>query len=407
MNELALALWGPERFSEAEAIHRRTWEIQRRMLGEEHIDTLESAGHLGAVCRELGKVAEAEILLRETLQTCQRLLGNEHPCTTATMNNLGLLLEDRREYEPAETLYRRTYESEQRILGSDHPDTMTHMTDLLRVLRLQGKTDETRPLITERLAHLRRAAEQPGAGALAAHAYAWELLNCELADLRDPEAALPVARRAVDLDGGNDANTLETLATAYYLSNDLEQAIATQRLAIARSQAGGPSGRAALEDELARFLVEAGDLAAVAEAPWGTLGMQLGATLIPGVQPEPRFISRSDDLIQQGRFAEAEALLRVGLATAQKTLAEEHWLIADIRSRIGNAVAQAGRVEEAEPLLLEAYSALEGNRHVPASRKRRALLRIIRLYESWPRPAQVAEWRQRLAETPSGKTSAD
>ena len=396
MNELALALWGPGRFSEAKQIHRQTLEIQRRVLGEEHIDTLESISHLGAVCRALGNYDEAESLLHQALDTCRRVLGEEHPCTTATMNNLGLLFEDQLDYEQAEVLYRRTYELESHILGPDHPRVQIPLNDLLRVLHNQGKVTEIRPLVAERLAYLRRATEQSDAGVLTLQAYAWELLNCEVVDLRNPAAAIPIIKRAVELDGGHDANLLATLAHAYQMNHELDQAIETQRQAIAQARVSGPYDRTELETKLVHYLMEKGDLAGVAAVSWKGWATNITATLIPTASPEESLILQSEALMTEGRFGEAVALLNGCLALRQKALPEGHWLIADTTSRLGAALAAEGRFTEAECLLLESHTSLHNNRRTPVNSTQETIHRIIRLYDSWNKPNQAAIWRQRL-----------
>jgi tetratricopeptide (TPR) repeat protein len=396
MNELALALQGAGRFAEAELIHRRILQIRQRVLGEEHVDTLESMGHLGVVCRALGESSEAEVLLRRALEVSRRELGEEHPATAAAMNNLGMLLEDQGNYEHAELLYSQTYEFDRRVLGPDHPRTLVPMNNLLRVLHNQGKTAEARPLVAESLARLRRAAQRPDASALTLHAYAWELLTCEPTDLRDPEAALPVAKRAVELDGGIDANILETLALAFQRTGDLDQAIATQRRAIARAQAGGPYNTEELDSRLIDYLLEKGDLVGAASASWEDLTNRLGESLITETTPGASLVLRSEALMEEGRFEEAAALLRGCLASRQKTLPEGHWLVADTMSRLGGAVASGGKFDQAEPLLLEGYAGMSDNRRVPLNRKREAIERLIQLYQSWDKPDRAAEWRQRL-----------
>ncbi len=396
MNELALALWGPGRFAEAEPIHRRILEIQQRKLGEEHIETLESMGHLGMVCRALGKSAEAETLLSRALEKCQRVLGEEHPCTATAMNNLGLFLEDQRDYVQAEALYRRTYEVDRRILGTDHPQTLIRMNNLLRVLHNQGEASEIRPLVAERLSRLRRAAQRAEASALTLYAYAWELLNCESVDLRNPEAALPIAKRAVELDGGADANILRTLAHAYQMTGDLDQAIETQRRAIARARAGGPYNRAELEAKLVDYYLENGDLVGAASVSWEGLAGRLGESLLPDTTPGASLVLQSESLMEEGRFEQAAALLRGCLAMRQKTLPEGHWLIAETMGQLGGAIAGEGKYAEAEPLLLEGYAGMKDNRQVPVERQRRAIQRIIQLYRSWEKPDQASEWHRRL-----------
>ena len=223
-NQLALALWGPGRFTEAESIHRETLEIQKRVLGDEHPDTLESMIHLGGVYRELRKFEQAETQLREALTLCRRVRGEDHPQTAKATNSLGLLLEDQRSYPQAEELFRRTYEVDRHILGPDHPQTLVSMNHLLRVLDAQGKVEERQPYIHARLAQLNRAAARLNASAFDLHAYAWELLNSELVELRDHELALPLALRAVKMDGAKDANLLETLALAHHRNGNLDYA---------------------------------------------------------------------------------------------------------------------------------------------------------------------------------------
>ena len=46
MNNLALLYFNRGRYYEAETMHVKTLEIQKRVLGEEHPDTLDSMGNL-------------------------------------------------------------------------------------------------------------------------------------------------------------------------------------------------------------------------------------------------------------------------------------------------------------------------------------------------------------------------
>jgi tetratricopeptide (TPR) repeat protein len=271
------------------------------------------------------------------------------------------------------------------------------MNDLLRVLRIEGKSEAIQPLLAERLAGLRRAAERPGAGPLALHAYAWELLNNESADLRDAEAALPFARRAVELDGGRDADLLDTLAQAYSAVGDLDRAIETQRQAIVRARIRGPYDRADLESRLIDYLLRKGDLLGVASASWGELAGRIGESLFPGSVPGESLVSRSETLIDEGRYDEAASVLRGCLSMRQKALPEGHWLIADTISRLGGAVAGTGDREGAESLLLEGQAGLERDHRTPANRRRQGMQRLVRLYENWDKPDKASEWRRRLA----------
>ncbi|HUU98855.1 MAG TPA: tetratricopeptide repeat protein [Phycisphaerae bacterium] len=383
----------PDKLAEAESIHGRTLEIQQRMLGDRHIDTLRSQVNLGSVYQAQARYGLAEKVLGEALEVERRVLGDEHPEVTRAMNNLALTLERQGKYQAAEELYRKTWELDRRILGPDHPRTQIPMNNLLRVLRDQNKVTELRPLVADGLDRLRRAAERPDADALALHAYAWELLTCEPADLRDPERALPVARRAVELDGGKDANILDTLALAFQMTGDLDWAIETQQRAVARARAGGPYNLAELEVRLADLLLERGDVLRAARVSWGGLAGRLRDSLASDSVVGGSLVLRAQALMEEGSFAEAEPLLRACLATRQKVLPEGHWLIADARSLLGVAVAGQGKFAQAEPLLLDAFARVKDNPQAPRDCKRQARQRIVRLYESWGKPDQAAEWR--------------
>ncbi len=398
LNELALTLSGPGRYTEAESIHRRTLEIQKRVLGEKHPDSLASMIYLGSVNHALGNLDLAETQLREALTLCRRVLGDDHPQTAKATHSLGMLLEDEGDYQQAEELFRRTYNVDARIMGPDHPRTLVSMNNLLRVLDKQGKAELRRPLIRDRLAQLQRAAARPDANAYDLHACAWELLNSELVELRDPVLALPLALRAVEMDGGRDANLLETLATAHHLNGNLQAAVDAQRKALAQARRGGPYNRADLEAKLTSYLVESGDLVGATAVSWQNLASRLGRALFAAEPPGTLQIAQANELLAEGHFVEAAAVLRSCAGVRQKELPEGHWLIADTQSQLGAAVADGGKLSEAEPILLEAYEDLKDNRDAPAESKRLAIERIIRLYQRWDKTEQMSKWRQLLDE---------
>jgi tetratricopeptide (TPR) repeat protein len=60
----------------------------------------------------------------------------------------------------------------------------------------------------------------------------WLYATVEPAALRDPAKALDYAQRAVEASNGGDANTLDTLAEAYYANQEFEKAIETEERAL-------------------------------------------------------------------------------------------------------------------------------------------------------------------------------
>jgi len=107
-------------------------------------------------------------------------------------------------------------------------------------------------------------------------------------------------------------------------------------------------------------------------------------------------------LTATGRALEAEPLLREGLENFRKGPARGNWWTPNAESLLGDCFRAQGRYAEAEPVLLASYDALKSAQGVPAPRLRKALDRIVNLYEAWGKPEKAAEWRGR-AEVPDKK----
>ena len=61
---------------------------RRRVLGEDHPDTLKSANNLASDLRALGEHQAARELDEDTLARRRRVLGGDHPNTMKSANNL-------------------------------------------------------------------------------------------------------------------------------------------------------------------------------------------------------------------------------------------------------------------------------------------------------------------------------
>jgi predicted ABC-class ATPase len=98
--------------------------MQRRVLGEEHPDTLTSANNLASSLSDQGKHADAERIQREVLAMQRRVLGEEHPDTLTSANNLAATLVRRAKYTEAEQMLQSTLDASRRVLGSAHSRTL-------------------------------------------------------------------------------------------------------------------------------------------------------------------------------------------------------------------------------------------------------------------------------------------
>ena len=106
---------------QGEKILREVLEIERRVLGPDHPETLRSLENLAATLRQAGRYPESEKLERETLETLKRVLGAEHPQTLTSIHDLATTLQAEGGYLEAGKLCEDVLEVRRRVLGPNHP----------------------------------------------------------------------------------------------------------------------------------------------------------------------------------------------------------------------------------------------------------------------------------------------
>ena len=112
----------------------------------------------------------------------------------------------------------------------------------------------------------------------------------------------------------------------------------------------------------------------------------------------PFFIGRA--LARDGKFAEAEPLLRRSSSSLQQSPEVDPAWIADARSEWGACLVHLGRYAEAEEPLLQAYQTFRPSGEAPARVLARTTLnRLHGLYLAWNMPDEAAKYRL-LLETP-------
>ena len=105
-------------------------------------------------------------------------------------------------------------------------------------------------------------------------------------------------------------------------------------------------------------------------------------------------------LLQQGKWAKAEAVLRECLAIREKGQPDE-WSTFNTRSTLGGSLLGQKKYDEAEPLIVSGYEGMKAREaKIPPPGKPRlaeAAVRVVKLYEDWGKPDKAAEWRAKLA----------
>ena len=142
----AEALYDDGRWTEAEQLNVQVLETRKRVLGEEHPDTLTIMANLASTYRNQGRWKEAEELEVQVIETSSRVLGEEHPDTLTSIANLASTFWNQGRWKEAEELDVQVIETRKRVLGEEHPDTLTNIANLASTYRNQGRWKEAEEL---------------------------------------------------------------------------------------------------------------------------------------------------------------------------------------------------------------------------------------------------------------------
>ena len=93
---------------------------------------LAAASNLATIVRHGGEFQAARELGEDTLARRRRVLGEDHPDTLAAANGLAISLRAVGDYQAARELGEDTLARRRRVLGEDHPDTLASADNLDR-----------------------------------------------------------------------------------------------------------------------------------------------------------------------------------------------------------------------------------------------------------------------------------
>ena len=115
---------------QARALDEDTLTRRRRVLGEDHPETLRSANNLAADLGALGEHAAGPRTGRGHPHPPPPVLGEDHPDTLTSANNLAIGLGALGEHQQARALDDDTLTRRRHVLGEDHPDTLRSANNL-------------------------------------------------------------------------------------------------------------------------------------------------------------------------------------------------------------------------------------------------------------------------------------
>ena len=346
-------------YPEAQRQFERALEMRRRVLGQDHPDTLATMNDLADAYRVQSAFAQAETLLTKVLETQRRVLGEENRDTLTSMNSLATVYLDEGKYAQAEPLLVKALEAQRRVLGPDHPDTLTSLHDLATAYAGEGKPGQAEPLEIQALEARRRVLGEE-------HPQTIRSMN-ELANVyRDQgklaqaerlfNEAVEVQRRVLGDEHSDTLTSMNNLAITYRTEGKYAQAEALYvRVLEIRRRVLGPEHANTLisMNNLAMLYRVEGKFAQAEPLITGALDIQrrvLG-------EENPNTLSFVNNLglvyRSEGKYAQAEAAFAKTLEVRRRVLGEEN--PATLRSihELGLMYRAEGKNAQAEQVLTQ------------------------------------------------------
>ena len=124
-------------------VHLAALEGRRRVLGEEHMDTLASLNNMGCLLDDIEDYGGALDFYQQALRVKEKVLGKTHPDTLRTIMNMACMHQVRmKDFAKAEEMYRRALDGNEKSLGKDHEDTERCARNMNILLEDMGRLDE-------------------------------------------------------------------------------------------------------------------------------------------------------------------------------------------------------------------------------------------------------------------------
>jgi tetratricopeptide (TPR) repeat protein/Cdc6-like AAA superfamily ATPase len=372
MNNLASTYREQGRWKEAEELGQQVLEIRKRVLGEEHPHTMISMGNLASTYREQGRWKEAEELGQQVLEIRKRVLGEEHPHTMISMGNLASAYTNQGRWKEAGELGQQVLEIQKRVLGEEHPDTLNSMNNLASTYTNQGRWKEAEELGQQVLEIQKRVLGEEHPETLTsmgnlASAYTNQGRWKEAEELG--QQVLEIQKRVLGEEHPDTLNSMNNLASAYTNQGRWKEAeeLGQQVLEIRKRVLGEEHPDTLISmNNLALTYTNQGRWKEAEEL--GQRVLEIRKRVLREEHPDT-LISMNNlasTYTNQGRWKEAEELGQQVLEIQKRVLGEEHPETLISMGNLASAYTNQGRWKEAEGLgqrVLEIQKRVLGEEH--------------------------------------------
>jgi tetratricopeptide (TPR) repeat protein/predicted Ser/Thr protein kinase len=360
MRNLAVLYRHQGKVEQAESLLIKVLGVQRRLLGEDHPDTLESAYDLALLYDDQEKFTLAEPLLTKALDGQRRILGEQHPGTAVTMNKLAELYKEEGKYAQAESLHTRALGIQRTVLGEEHPDTLFTTNSLASLYDTEGKNAQAESLFTRALEVQRRVLGEEHIDTLETMTNLGNLYRTEgkfAAAESLQTRTLEIQRRVLGEEHTDTVVSMNNLATLYQAQGKYTQAepIALKVLEIHRRKSGEENTVTARSmNNLAVLYGNQGKWAQAEPFLGNALAIR---RLVLGEEHPLTLITMANlGFVYQrlGRYAQAEALSTKAVEGMRRAQGQEHNDTLICMNMLGLLYRSEGKYTEAEPVLTRA-----------------------------------------------------
>jgi serine/threonine protein kinase/tetratricopeptide (TPR) repeat protein len=411
MSQQAAALFDVGELREAIALYEQVRDAQVRSLGADHRDTLATESSLAMAYRKAGRSSEACTLLERVRDALTEKYGPEDAQTVDTLDHLSAVYMTIDRVTEAIALAEQVRDYRVKNYGYGHYLTISSLHDLGSRYQAAGKMRQALALFEEARDRIvpRLGAEHPSSLSILD-----SLARMYRAFGRNAEAVALAEKvrdsRVMTLGAYHPDSiySMDNLGKAYQAAGEPEKALALFQRAAAGLEKLEFAHAAAdvIIFNVCDCLEGRGqfDQADVWRRKWLDAAKRRNGPDSPGYAVE--LARQGENMLRHRRHADAEPILREGVAILQKEQpGEARTSLA--QSLLGEVLLEQKKYDAAEPLLLRGYEglkALEGRMSPLYARFRIAQAgeRIVRLYQSWGKAEKAAEWRSRVPELGHG-----
>jgi tetratricopeptide (TPR) repeat protein len=394
-------------YAEAEASRREALAMKRRFYGVDSEVTADELSDLKSLLVDTGNLdrnAEIRELWYETLAAYEASVGPEHRKTVIERCTLGQWLQNNGFGDEAEPILVQSVEQARRVLDDTDLTRFVAVRSLAHAHYIRQDLENVIPLVEEliEIAHNAWGKGHPAALNLTAQLIGFKYATEDVPGAEQDLNEFLRTRREFPTRGDLILLGLQELVftrmrpwfdehretgreLALLLISDARQVIApdSETYEEVLSESGSWLSGHGFEAE-AEPLYE--ELVALRrkDDPVNKLNLAYALVLL------------GDRKVHLDKPAEAETVLWESLELRRQELAEGNWLIGSTESILGESLTMQGRFAEAEPLLRRGCGTMAKDPEAPDQNKREGVERLVKLYEAWGKLEQAAEFKAAL-----------